>query len=72
MADDCQEAPLPPIPKPDHASNELKFRYDLGQVVDGGIAPIDVCYFSTGGYDGRAFVLCGNLIKECVMCWDGA
>lgn len=66
--DDCVTPPLPPISTPDYAGNEFKFRYDLGQVVDGNIAPIDVCYYSTGGYDGTKFVLCGNLIQDCVIC----
>jgi len=68
MADDCVTPPLPPIPAPTDASNEFKFRYDLGQVVDGAVAPVDICYYSTGGSDGTFFVICGNLISDCIMC----
>jgi hypothetical protein len=65
--DDCKTAPQPPISQPANASNEFKFRYDLGQVVDGNIAPIDACYYSTGGGDGTLFVVCGTLLKDCVV-----
>lgn len=67
-ADDCKTAPQPPISQPDYAGNEFKFRYDLGQVVDGNISPIDACFYSTGGYDGTLFVVCGNLLSDCVVC----
>ena len=60
--------PLPPIPQPTTANNEFKYRYDLGQVVDGGVAPVDVCYYSVGGGDGTLFYVCGNLIMDCIVC----
>ena len=66
--DDCPSVPTPPSPHPIQANNEFKFRYDLGQVIDGGISPVDACFYSAGGADGTLFVLCGTLIMDCVMC----